>query len=186
MPNITDIWSRKMRLKSVLSVALIIGTMGMNCEAFAQTHIRENTIIGQTSTPSTSGSFPDMRILSNVKLLECLNTPEHKTHRESLRYFNRELRKSPNNSCLYFGRGLAYMNMGKHQSAKIDFDTFIGMEPNFSYVYVLRGLCFMALNSPVTALADLKKSARLFELEGNSEFLELINGLIKNLELLLP
>ncbi|MBU6346651.1 MULTISPECIES: tetratricopeptide repeat protein [Cylindrospermopsis] len=168
-----------MNIKRLVSVGMIVATIGINSKAFAQ-----NQEYGTQRVSEIPNAFPEFTIPRNIKLVECFNNLNFDSDKATLRYLNRTLKGSPNNPCLYLARGLTYMNLGRIQAAKTDFDTFIGMDSNFPYVYVFRGFCFMLLNSPVTAISDLRKASGLFEAQGNLSFMELLNGLIKNLELL--
>ncbi|MFM6133464.1 MAG: hypothetical protein ACKPCP_04720, partial [Sphaerospermopsis kisseleviana] len=57
------------------------------------------------------------------------------------------------------------------------------LDPSIAYAYLGRGLSFVVLNSPRSALGDLKKAAYLFQEEGEQEAVDMINSLITMIEL---
>ena len=67
----------------------------------------------------------------------------------------------PNDADAYYGRGVAYYDLGELRRAIEDYDTAINLDPNYADAYYGRGLAYGQLGRVDEAIADLARASEL-------------------------
>jgi tetratricopeptide (TPR) repeat protein len=163
-----------MKVKNLLAVILALGTITISTKALGQ-----DFFTAQTQFPGFTSSG------SNSNLLRCLPATNPQGYLQSVKYFTQLIKILPNDPCAYFHRASSHFTEGNFKAAKADFDKVIELDPSIAYAYLGRGSCFIVLNSPISALSDLKKASYLFQEEGEKEMVDMINSLIRMIELII-
>lgn len=161
-----------MKVKNLLAVILALGTITTSTKALGQ-----DFFTAQTQFPGFTSSG------SNSNLFRGLPATNSQDSRQSVKYFTQLIKTSPNDPCAYLGRALSHFTNGNYKAAKADLDKVIELDPSIPYAYVGRGSYFVVMDSPRSALGDFKKAVYLFQEEGNQEMVDMINPLIRMIEL---
>lgn len=88
-------------------------------------------------------------------------------YKNAIEDYDQALKLAPNNSEVYYNRGVAYFSIGLPHDAIQDFNQAIALQPKMAEAYGNRGVIRSQLGDRSGALADYQKAMNLFQQQGD-------------------
>jgi tetratricopeptide (TPR) repeat protein len=86
---------------------------------------------------------------------------QNNEYKKTIVYYTQYIKKIKNNAEVYYNRGIAKYNLGRHQEAIEDYNKAIKLDPKYTTAYYNRGIAKADLGRHVEAIEDYYKAVEI-------------------------